>query len=75
MEDLIMRLSYLGIETSIAPKNGLLELKLIDKDDRVITTQYGESYEDIFAKALVKLSHDSVEYRQLLISKKGLSVL
>ena len=75
MEDLIMRLTYMGFETQITPKYGMLELVLTDSTGKFVTKQVAETYEDLFAKTIVKLAADSISYRELMISKKGLSVL
>lgn len=75
MEDLILRLTQLGYFVEIAPRQNLLTLTIKNDDDKLVTTQVGESYEDLFAKAIVKLGNDSINYRQGLIDKNRLSIL
>ena len=75
MENLIFRLVQLGYDPQLTPKQNRIELILKDSDGKVVTTQYGETDYDCFAKAMVKLGTDSLNYRKSLVDKSGLSVL
>ena len=70
-----MSLTQLGYDVQITPIQGMLELKLRDSSGKPITTQVAETYENLFAKVIAKLATDSLDYRQVRASQKGLSVL